>query len=217
MKLLFDFLPLIFFFATYKYAAGHKDVAAEWANRYLHGLVSGGPITPAEAPILLATGVVIVVTLVLMVVMKLRGMKLDKLLWANVGIVTVLGLATLWFRNETFIKWKPTGIYWLMALVFLLSERLTGKNLLAALMGGQTDLPRFVLRRLTWAWVGFFTLMGVLNLWVAYTFSNDVWVDFKMFGGIGLMLVFVVGQALYLSRHMKEPPAAGAASTEPTP
>ena len=126
MKLLFDFLPLVFFFATYKAAENHKDQAIALANQYLGSLVRGGPITGLEAPILLATVVVIVTTLVLVAIMKIRGHKLDKLLWINVGIVTVLGVATVWFRNETFIKWKPTLIYWMMGLAFTFSERFTG-------------------------------------------------------------------------------------------
>lgn len=206
MKLLLDFLPIICFFATFKYAESHKDLAAQIANRYLHAFVSGGPITPLEAPILLATGVVIAVTLVLMVVMKLRGQKLDKLLWINVGVVTVLGLATLWFRNEAFIKWKPTMVYWGMALIFLLSEKFTGKSVLRALMGEQMQLPEPVWRNLTLAWFGFFALMGVLNLYIAYNFSTDIWVDFKLFGGIGLMIVFVIAQGIYLGRHIKPQP-----------
>ncbi|WP_374594780.1 septation protein A [Aquabacterium sp.] len=205
MKLLFDFLPLVFFFATYKAAENHKDQAIALANQYLGSLVRGGPITGLEAPILLATVVVIVTTLVLVAIMKIRGHKLDKLLWINVGIVTVLGVATVWFRNETFIKWKPTLIYWMMGLAFTFSERFTGQNLLHALVGKDTDVPLPVWRRLSWAWGGFFGFMGVLNLYVAYHYSTDTWVNFKLFGSMGLMAVFVVGQGIYLSRHIKPP------------
>lgn len=207
MKLLFDFLPLVFFFATYKLSESHKEKAIALANEYLGVLVRGGPITGLEAPILLATVVVIVTTLVLVAIMKLRGHKLDKLLWANVGIVTVLGLATVWFRNETFIKWKPSLIYWMMGSAFAFSERFTGKNLLHSLVGQDTDVPIEVWRRLGWAWGGFFGFMGLLNLYVAYRFSTDIWVDFKLFGSMGLMIVFIVGQGIYLSRHVKPQPA----------
>lgn len=213
MKLLFDFLPLVFFFATYKLSEVHKEKAIALANQYLGGLVRGGPITGLEAPILLATVVVIVTTLVLVLIMKLRGHKLDKLLWANVGIVTVLGLATVWFRNETFIKWKPTLIYWVMGTAFAFSERFTGQNLLYTLVGKETDVPLPVWQRLSWAWGGFFGFVGVLNLYVAYHYSTDVWVDFKLFGSMGLMVVFIVAQGIYLSRHVK--PQAAETSTPP--
>jgi intracellular septation protein len=206
MKLLLDFLPLVFFFVTYKAAESHKDQAIALANQYLGSFVRGGPITGLEAPILLATVVVIVTTLVLVAIMKLRGHQLDKLLWVNVGIVTVLGLATVWFRNETFIKWKPTLIYWMMGLAFAFSERFTGQNLLHTLVGKETDVPLPVWRRLSWAWGGFFGFMGVLNLYVAYHYSTDTWVNFKLFGSMGLMIVFVVGQGIYLSRHIKPQP-----------
>ncbi len=213
MKLLFDFLPLVFFFATYKAAENHKDQAIALANQYLGSFVRGGPITGLEAPILLATVVVIVTTLVLVAIMKVRGHKLDKLLWVNVGIVTVLGVATVWFRNETFIKWKPTLIYWMMGLAFAFSERVTGQNLLHTLVGKDTDVPLAAWRRLSWAWGGFFGFMGVLNLYVAYHFSTDIWVNFKLFGSLGLMVVFVVGQGIYLSRHIK--PQAAETDTRP--
>lgn len=203
MKLLLDFLPLVFFFATYKVAEGHKERAIAIANEYLGSFVRGGPITGLEAPILLATVVVIVTTLVLVAIMKLRRQKLDKLLWINVGIVTVLGLATVWFRNETFIKWKPTLIYAMMGGAFAFSERFTGQNLLYTLVGKDTDVPIEAWRRLSYVWGGFFAFMGALNLYVAYHFSTDTWVDFKLFGSLGLMAVFVVGQGIYLSRHVK--------------
>lgn len=214
MKLLFDFLPLVFFFATYKLAEKHQDRAIALANEYLGSFVRGGPITGLEAPILLATVVVIVTTLVMVVIMKLRGHKLDKLLWVNVGIVTVLGVATVWFRNETFIKWKPTLVYWAMGVAFAFSESLTGKNLLHTIAGKDTDVPLPVWRRLSWAWGGFFGLMGGLNLYVAYHFSTSIWVDFKVYGSMGLMILFVIAQSIYLARHIK--PQAAKTNTPPT-
>ena len=164
---------------------------------------------------LLATVVVMAATLVQVLILKLRGKKVDTMLWVSLGLVTVLGGLTLWFHSETFIKWKPTLLYWVMAGAFLLGPLLFGKNLLRVLLGEQLQLPETVWHRLNWAWVGFFAAMGALNLWVAYTFSTDAWVNFKLFGGIGLMFVFTLAQGLYLSRYLPDEPAPPNASKEP--
>ena len=208
MKLLFDFLPIILFFVAYKVAGSNPDAAAAFASEHFGFLVSGGVVAAAEAPVLLATMVVIVATLAQVLLLKLRGRKVDTMLWVSLVLVVVLGGLTLWFHSETFIKWKPTLLYWVMAAAFALGPLLFGKNLLRILLGEQLVLPEAIWRRLNWAWVAFFALMGVLNLWVAYTFATDTWVNFKLFGGIGLMLVFTVAQGLYLSRHLPDEPAA---------
>ena len=204
MKLLFDFLPIILFFAAFKYAEAHKAWAASFATSQLGFLVSGGEVGPSEAPVLLATVVVILATLAQVAWLKLRGRKVDTMLWVSLGLVVVLGGATIYFHNETFIKWKPSVLYWAMGLSFWLSPLLFGKNLLRALMGAQMQLPARIWHRLNFAWVAFFAGMGLLNLWVAYSFSTDVWVDFKLFGGIGLMLLFTLAQGLYLNRYLKD-------------
>ena len=157
---------------------------------------------------LLATLVVIVATLVQVLVFKLRGKKVDTMLWVSLVLVVVLGGLTIWFHSDTFIKWKPTLLYWVMGAAFLLGPLLFGKNLLRMLLGEQLQLPAPIWQRLNLAWVGFFASMGALNLWVAYTFSTDAWVNFKLFGSIGLMLVFTVAQGLYLSRYLPDEPAA---------
>lgn len=204
MKLLADFLPIILFFAAFKYADGNKEWAAAFAAEHFGFLVSGGKVGPGEAPVLLATVVVIAATLVQVLVLKLRGRKVDTMLWVSLVLVVVLGGLTIWFHSETFIKWKPTLLYWVMAGAFALGPLLFGKNLLRLLLGAQLQLPDPVWRRLNWAWVAFFAVMGSLNLWVAYTFSTNIWVNFKLFGSIGLMIVFVIGQAILLAPHMKE-------------
>jgi intracellular septation protein len=107
-------------------------------------------------------------------------------------------------------------LYWAMGLSFWLSPLLFGKNLLRALLGEQMQLPALVWHRLNFAWVAFFALMGLLNLWVAYSFSTDTWVNFKLFGGIGLMLLFTLAQGLYLSRHVKDDDTAAKAPADPT-
>ena len=208
MKLLADFLPIILFFAAFKYADGNKEWAAAFAAEHFGFLVSGGKVGPGEAPVLLATVVVIVATLVQVLVLKLRGRKIDTMLWVSLVLVVVLGGLTIWFHSETFIKWKPTLLYWVMAGAFALGPLLFGKNLLRLLLGAQLQLPDPVWRRLNWAWVAFFAVMGSLNLWVAYTFSTNIWVNFKLFGSVGLMLLFTLAQGLYLSRHLPDEPPA---------
>ncbi|HEX5355514.1 MAG TPA: septation protein A [Aquabacterium sp.] len=202
MKIFFDLLPIILFFASFKWAEGHKDLVAHWMTQHLGFAVSGGAVGVTEAPVLLATVVVIVATLLQVVVLKAMRKPVDKMLWAGLVIVVVLGGLTLWFHDETFIKWKPTVIYWMMALGFLVTEIVLGRKMLAQMMGGQVDAPDSVWRTLGWAWVLFFASMGVLNLWVAFNFPLDTWVSFKMWGSLGLTLVFTLAQGLYLSRHM---------------
>jgi intracellular septation protein len=214
MKLLFDFLPILLFFGSYKYADSHKDWALAFANGHFSGLVSGGQIAPDDAPILLATLVVIVATLAQVTWLLARGRKVDLMLWVSLGLVVVLGGATVWFHNDLFIRWKPTVLYWVMAAAFLVSQSVFGKNLLRALLGEQLQLPGFVWRRLNWAWVLFFALMGVLNLWIAFSFSRSTWVNFKAFGATGLMLAFTIGQGLYLGRYIEDEPAPGSNAKE---
>lgn len=95
-------------------------------------------------------------------------------------------------------------LYWLFALVLAGAALLFRRNLIRTMLGAQLQLPDPVWTRLNWSWTGFFAVMGAVNLWVAYSFSTDIWVNFKLFGGLGLMLVFVIGQAMFLSRHMEE-------------
>lgn len=206
MKLLFDFLPIILFFLTFKLAEGDKAAAAQWASDWLGFAVAGGKVGPAEAPVLLATAVVILATLAQVAWLKLRGQKVETILWVSLALVVVLGGMTIWFRSETFIKWKPSALYWAMGLALWLSPLLFGKNLLKALLGQQLKLPDRVWHRLNFAWVAFFGLMGLLNLWVAYHFSTDTWVNFKLFGGMGLMLLFTLAQGVYISRHLPQEP-----------
>jgi intracellular septation protein len=203
MKLLFDFLPILLFFGAFKYAEGQKDWAAQFATEHLGFVVSGGVVGPNEAPVLLATVVVIVATLAQIGWLVARGRKVDMMLWVSLGLVVVLGGATIWFHSETFIKWKPSVLYWAMGLGFWISRAVFRKNLLQTLMGEQLQLPAAVWQRLNFAWIAFFGLMGLANIYVAYTFSTAAWVNFKLFGGIGLMLLFTLAQGLYLSRYLQ--------------
>ncbi|HOB94096.1 MAG TPA: septation protein A [Aquabacterium sp.] len=204
MKLLLDFLPILLFFGAFKYAEGHKDWAAAFATEHFGFMVSGGQVAASEAPVLLATVVVVFATLAQVLWLKARRQKVDMMLWISLVLVTVLGGLTVWLHSETFIKWKPTGLYWAMGLSFLVSQFAFGRNLLKLMLGEQMQLPEAVWSRLSLAWVAFFAGMGVLNLWVAFNFSTDTWVNFKLFGGIGLMLLFTLAQGLYISRHLPE-------------
>jgi len=207
MKFLLDFLPLILFFVTFKVAEGSPDAAALFASEHFGFLVSGGKVGPQEAPVLLATLVVMVATLAQATILKLRGKKIDLMLWISLGLVVVLGGATIWFHNETFIKWKPSGLYWAMAGVFWISQAFFGKNLIQSMLGQELELPAPIWLKLNRAWVIFFALLGVLNLWVAYHYSTSAWANFKVFGVTGLIVVFTVAQGLYLSKHLPpEPP-----------
>jgi len=214
MKILFDFLPILLFFGTFKYAEGQKEWAARFASEHFGFMVSGGVVGTSEAPVLLATLVVIIATLAQITFLVARGKKIDMMLWISLGLVVVLGGATVWFHNETFIKWKPSVLYWAMGASFWISQTFFRKNLLQALIGAQLELPAGVWQRLNFAWIAFFALMGLLNLYVAYSFSTSTWVNFKLFGGIGLMLLFTLGQGVYLSRHIKPEPAEQAKSPE---
>ena len=203
MKILFDFLPIALFFGMFKYAEGHKDWAASTATEWLGFMVSGGVVGATEAPVLLATVVVIIATLAQILWLKARGKKVDTMLWVSLGLVTVLGGATIYFHSENFIKWKPTVLYWVMGTALLVGQLVFKKNGIKSIMGAQMALPDSIWRVVNLSWVGFFAVMGILNLWVAFTFPTATWVNFKLFGGLGLMVVFVLAQAIYLNKHIK--------------
>lgn len=207
MKILFDFLPIALFFGMFKYAEGQREWAAATATEWLGFMVAGGVVGPAEAPMLLATVVVVVATLGQVLWLKAKGRKVDTMLWVSLALVTLLGGATVYFHSEAFIKWKPTVLYWVMGAALLGGQLIFKKNGIQALMGAQMTLPPDVWARVNLSWVAFFTVMGFINLWVAYSFSTSVWVNFKLFGGIGLMLVFVLGQAVYLNKYNNADPA----------
>ncbi len=210
MKILLDFLPIILFFGMFKYAEGHADWAARFASEHFGFIVSGGVVGTEEAPVLLATLVVIIATTAQIVYLLVRRRKIDLMLWITFVLVVVLGGATVWFHNATFIKWKPSVLYWAMGLSFWVSQAVFNKNLLQTLIGDQLELPAAVWRRLSVAWIAFFGLMGLLNLYVAYTYSTSTWASFKAFGATGLMLVFMLAQGFYLNKHMQPDAAPGA-------
>ena len=175
MKLLFDFFPIFIFFLSYK----------------LFGIYT-------------ATAIAMIASFFQVVFYRFKHQRYEKMHLISLGLIFVLGGATLFFHNPWFIKWKPTGIYWLTSLVFLGSPWVTNKPLIQKMMDGNINLPQKIWYRLNYAWALFFVLMGSVNLYVAYYYSTDVWVNFKLFGGAGFTLVFVFMQALYLTRHLIE-------------
>lgn len=199
MKFLFDLLPVILFFVAYKFAGANPEAAHALASQWL-----GDGIALTQAPILIATAAAIIATFLQIAAVWIRHRKVDTMLWVSLAIIVVFGGATLFFHNPTFIKWKPTALYWLFGSVLLASAQVFKRNLIRKMLEAQIQLPEAIWSRLNLAWAGFFLAMGLLNLYVAYTFSEDIWVNFKLFGATGLMLAFVLAQGFYLSRHIEE-------------
>lgn len=175
MKFLFDLFPVILFFIAYKFAG-----------------------------IFVATGVAIVATFAQIGWVWFRRRKVDTMLWVSLAIITIFGGATLLLQDETFIKWKPTVLYWLFATILTGGTLFMKKNLIKSLLGEQMELPDVAWNKMNWSWIGFFVFMGIANLVVAYNFSTDTWVNFKLFGGIGLMFGFVLAQGVMLSKYIEE-------------
>ncbi|OFZ68797.1 MAG: septation protein A [Betaproteobacteria bacterium RBG_16_58_11] len=198
MKILFDLFPIILFFAAFKLAGSDPEQANALA------MSIGYHADIKQIPILIATAIAIIATFVQIGWVWFRHCKVDTMLWVSLGLIVVFGGATLWLHDPTFIKWKPTVLYWLFAVTLLVSDYVFKKNLISVMMKGQVKLPSPVWRRLNLSWVLFFAGMGVLNLYVAFNYSESTWVNFKLFGFMGLMLVFIVLQGLMLSKHMEE-------------
>jgi intracellular septation protein len=175
MKLLFDLFPVLLFFIAFKLA-----------------------------DIYVATAVAIGASIAQIGWLKLRGKTIEPMQWASLVIIVVFGGMTLLLRDETFIKWKPTVLYLAFAAALAIARWMLGRNLIRTMMGGQIALPAPVWERLNLSWIGFFVVMAGLNLFVAYGFSTDFWVNFKTFGTLGLTIAFVLLQALYMGRHAEQ-------------
>lgn len=204
MKFVFDLLPVALFFAAFQIAQKAPQQAASVIDAVTAPLGIAATTTLAQAPVLVATLVAIVVTILQVGTLLALGRKVDRMMWVSLALILVFGGATLALHDELFIKWKPTVLYWLFAAVLGGSELLFGRNLMRSMLGGQVEMPDVAWRKLNLSWVLFFALMGVANLVVAFNFSTETWVSFKLFGGIGLMLLFVLAQGLFLSRYVDE-------------
>lgn len=207
MKFLFDLFPILLFFGVFKLGERNPDAAHGIVSNYLSGLISGGTITPDQAPIILATVVVILATLAQIAYVKLRGRKVDGMLWLSFVVITVFGGATIYFHDETFIKWKPTILYWVFAGALMIAQFGFNKNLIRQVMEENLKLPDPVWTRVGLSWMVFFFLIGALNLFAAFVvFKGDTsaWVSFKLFGLTGIFFAFVVGQMMFLSKYIEE-------------
>ncbi|SEM66893.1 septation protein A [Nitrosomonas marina] len=174
MKFFFDLFPVILFFVAFK-----------------------------AYDIYIATGVAMLATVMQIGWVRYRHHRIDNMLWINLIVIMLFGGATLAFQDETFIKWKPSVLYWLFASILLVSNQFFSKNLIQALLEKQLVLPSQVWQKLNLSWIVFFVFMGCVNLYVAYGFSVDTWVTFKLFGVMGLMLLFVVLQVVLLNKYLR--------------
>ena len=180
MKFLFDFFPIALFFITFKF---YDD--------------------PQEG-VLAATAVAIIATILQVLLFWLKNRRVEKMHIVTLVLITVLGGATLILKDPVFIKWKPTGVNWAFAIAFLGSQFIGSKPFVKRMMAHAVDLPEAVWMKLNIAWVVFFTAMGFANLYVAFNFDLSTWVDFKTYGMLGLTVLFVILQAIYLAKHMPE-------------
>jgi intracellular septation protein len=176
MKLLFDFFPIFLFFIVFKIS----DIYA-------------------------ATLAAIVATAVQVGVTWFKTRKVEPMHLVSLAIIVVFGGATLFLKDELFIKWKPTVLNWLFGIAFLASQIFSKRTLIERMLGNQIELPGSVWRRLNLSWAVFFIVLGGVNLFVIYNFNTETWVNFKLFGLLGLTFLFVVVQSLYLSRFLPEP------------
>lgn len=176
MKFLFDFLPVIIFFICY----------------YLFGIYK-------------ATAALVIVSILLILISWLKNRRVDGMLLATCSLAIVLGSITIILKNDIFIKWKPSVIYWLFSCVFLVSQFVSSKPVVQRMLQKNLKLPDRVWTRLNASWIIFFALMGFANLYVVYNFSTEIWVNFKVFGIMGMTLLFVIIQSIVLSKYIESP------------
>ncbi|MFN5745737.1 MAG: septation protein A [Methylococcaceae bacterium] len=178
MKLLLDFFPIVIFFVAYK-----------------------------SADIYVATLAAIGGSLLLVAVTWIRTRKVEAMHLVSLLLIVIFGGATWYFRDPTFIKWKPTVLNWLFAMVFIGSQYIGKEPVIQRMMGAQLELPAVIWRRLNLAWAAFFVVIGAVNIYVAYHYEEKVWVNFKLFGLLGLTFGFVLIQSFFLSRYLPTPQA----------
>lgn len=209
MKFLYDLFPVILFFVSYYKADLILDntPAGHWID----------PTQPAHiAATILATSIAIIASFVQVSGFWLKHRRFEKMHIFSLVMISVLGGLTIYIGDPAFIQWKPTVLNWAFAVAFLSSQFIGKKNLVERMMAHQISLPESVWTRLNISWIAFFILSGVANLYVAFYYATDLdaktrmdnWVNFKLYGLMGMTLVFMVLQAIYLSRHIQEPAEA---------
>ena len=195
MKFLFDIFPVILFFAAFKGAEYFPDGALSLASSFM-----GDGVTATTAPVFIATVTAILATILQVGWLKLKGAKVKPMLWISLAVIVVFGGLTLWLKNEMFIKWKPTILYWIFAAV-LGYGAYSGRSFIRMLMKDAVEMPDAAWMKLQWMWIVFFIVVGILNLVVAYLCSTDVWVNFKLFGLISLTLIFTIAAAVWMTKQ----------------
>ena len=196
MKLLFELFPVILFFTAFKVAEGQPDAAIALAERFM-----GEGLTAMTAPVFIATVVAIAATFLQVGWLLIRGRKIEPMLWISLAVIVVFGSLTIYLRNEMFIKWKPTILYWIFGGI-LVYGNFAGRNFIRMLLSkAEIEMPGHAWGTLQNMWIGFFAAMGVVNLLVAYLCSTDTWVNFKLFGLMGLTLVFTIGIGVFMTKH----------------
>lgn len=173
MKQILDFLPILLFFAAYK-----------------------------TYDIYVGTGVLMAATVVQMAIIYAMDKKLQTMHKVTLALVLGFGALTLGFHDERFIKIKPTVLYTFMGLALGVALWVFKKNFLKSMLGGQLHLPDGVWRNLTAAWVLYSFFMAALNAYVAYFYSTEQWVNFKLWG-YAFPLVFIVAQGLYIAKYVE--------------
>jgi len=203
VKILFDLLPVVVFFGAFRIAKAMPEATAAFVATWL-GTIGGVPNQQQElAQVIVASLAAIAAALVQVTWLLARRHPVKPAVWISALLIVVFGGLTVWLHNEWFIKWKPSILYWIFALILIAGKAIWNRNLLGALLSGELDLPGPVWDRLLVAWAAFFVILGAANIFVAYSWSTDAWVNFKTFGLLGLTLVFSIGSGLYMSRYMK--------------
>jgi len=185
MKLLFDLFPVILFFIAFK----------------LYGIY-------------VATAVAIIASIIQVAYVYAKNKRVEKMHLITLALIVILGGATLVLQDETFIKWKPTVVNWGFALVFLGSHFIGQKPIIRRMMDQAISLPDNAWIKLSYMWVAFFIFSGIANIYVAYQYDTDTWVNFKLFGLMGLTLAFILIQGVYISRFIKSTDADRIDETE---
>ena len=200
MKFLLDFFPVVLFFIAYKFFGDLPPQLIEIANEL--PFVSISHDEPKDA-IYFATLTIILATIIQNIGHWLAFKKLEKMHIISLGILIVFGSMTLGLKDPLFIKWKVSIFNWVFAAVIIGSQFIGKTPLIERMMSHAIEVPKKIWKQINFSWGLFFALVGVVNLYVAYNYSEETWVDFKLFGVFGLTIVFMIAQGIYLAKHAK--------------